>query len=224
KYSQLYLNEFAVAKNIKFFNVEKNIIFGGDSEEDLCGNRIGEIRHKNRKELLKNFLYTPIDYSERKLLETSNLKNSLSLQELEKLPKTLQSAIKFNDYAVSFLRGHRLIRERKYRFIYRKIYNFLNKNQWTDLENVALALGISKSECMLIIKKMTLANLLETVVYTFQNRDRVRIKLKYETFYQILLTSEKVELDYTHKLFKAKAKFKKKKSNYTGFKKGSRYD
>lgn len=42
KYSQLYLNEFAVAKNIKFFNVEKNIIFGGDSEVDFCGNRIGE--------------------------------------------------------------------------------------------------------------------------------------------------------------------------------------
>lgn len=42
KYSQLYLNEFAVAKNIKFFNVEKNIIFGGDSEWDFCGNRIGE--------------------------------------------------------------------------------------------------------------------------------------------------------------------------------------
>ncbi|MCW7522234.1 hypothetical protein [Leptospira soteropolitanensis] len=44
KYSQLYLNEFAVAKNLKFFKMEKNIIFGVNSERDFCGNRIGEGR------------------------------------------------------------------------------------------------------------------------------------------------------------------------------------
>ncbi|MCW7467901.1 hypothetical protein ND864_19435, partial [Leptospira levettii] len=135
RYSQLYLNEFAVAKNLKFFKMEKNIIFGVNSERDFCGNRIGEIEHKNSKELLNGFLYTPINYSERKYLESSNLKNSLTQDELNKLPKVLQSAIKLNDYSVSYLRGHRLIRERKYRFIYRKVYNYLNKNQWTDLNH-----------------------------------------------------------------------------------------
>ncbi|MCW7472617.1 hypothetical protein [Leptospira levettii] len=224
RYSQLYLNEFAVAKNLKFFKMEKNIIFGVNSERDFCGNRIGEIEHKNSKELLNGFLYTPINYSERKYLESSNLKNSLTQDELNKLPKVLQSAIKLNDYSVSYLRGHRLIRERKYRFIYRKVYNYLNKNQWTDLNHVSDAIGITKSECLHIIKKMTLANLLETIVYDEKGRDKVRIKLRYESFYQILLTSEKEELGTIESKFKNKAKFRKEKSNYTGFKRGSKFE
>jgi hypothetical protein len=43
KYSQLYLNEFAVAKNIKFFNLEKSIIFGDNEDMNFCGKRIGEV-------------------------------------------------------------------------------------------------------------------------------------------------------------------------------------
>ncbi|WCL51061.1 transposase [Leptospira sp. GIMC2001] len=42
KYSQLYLNEYAVGKNIRFFDVEKNVIFGiGDTSKN-CGKKIRE--------------------------------------------------------------------------------------------------------------------------------------------------------------------------------------
>ncbi|MCW7467801.1 hypothetical protein ND864_18930 [Leptospira levettii] len=71
---------------------------------------------------------------------------------------------------------------------------------------------------------MTLANLLETIVYDEKGRDKVRIKLRYESFYQILLTSEKEELGTIESKFKNKAKFRKEKSNYTGFKRGSKFE
>jgi hypothetical protein len=43
KYSQLYLNEYAVGKNIRFFDVEKNVIFGNLDTSKNCGKKIREI-------------------------------------------------------------------------------------------------------------------------------------------------------------------------------------
>ncbi|WCL50977.1 transposase [Leptospira sp. GIMC2001] len=228
KYSQLYLNEFAVGKNIRFFDAEKNVIFGiGDTSKN-CGKKIREIRPNNYnsiRELLKNLTYRPITTEERKLGEVGNLRNNLSISELSKLPKLLQDAIKKNDTQVATLRGSRLRSERSLKFSQRKLLSCLNIGEWNTLEDVARIANVNYREALHIIKKLTLVGILDTVIYqTGNEREKVRIKLKVAIFYKIILTSNIGEFHNLKKQFDRKATRYKAKPKYRGFKKGSRYD